>query len=176
MLNTQRNMTKDKFLAMYPNNKTAAGICYDSIQDALMEQNICSVLTMVGALATVRTEVGYKFKPIEEYASGAAYEGRRDLGNTQKGDGVKFKGRGYIQLTGRSNYLNYGKRLGLDLIKNPQLALDVKNSARILAVYFKDRKVNVACEKQDWIKVRKLVNGGTNGLDVFLQQVKNYLK
>jgi len=160
---------------MYPKNKTAAGICYDAIQDALMEQGICTVSTMVGALATVRTEVGFKFKPITEYASGAAYEWRKDLGNTQKGDGAKFKGRGYIQLTGRSNYLNYGKRLGLDLIKNPDLALDVKNSARILAVYFKDRKVNIACDKQDWTKVRRLVNGGTNGLDVFLLSVKSYL-
>lgn len=168
-------MNKEKFLSLYPKNKTAAAICYDALQDALMEQGICTQMTMIGALATVRAEVGFKFKPIEEHASGEAYEGRKSLGNTQPGDGKRFKGRGYIQLTGRANYTNYGKRLGLDLVKNPQLALDVRNSARILAVYFKDRKVNLACNRQDWVKVRKLVNGGTNGLDVFLSTIKTFI-
>src|SRR4051812_29099788 len=58
----------------------------------------------------------------EEHASGAAYEGNRVLGNTQPGDGVRFKGRGPIQLTGRWNYTHYGKLLGVDLASRPQLA------------------------------------------------------
>jgi predicted chitinase len=179
-------MTKDKFLSIYPKNVTAATRCYDALQDALMELGICTQTTLVGALATVRVECGIKFAPIPEYASGAAYEGRKDLGNTQKGDGVRFKGRGYIQLTGRSNYEVYGKLLGVDLIKNPELALDVKTGARILALYFKNRKVNVACDKKDWVRVRRLINGGngvdkkkggtTNGLDEFLQMVTQYTK
>ncbi len=60
-------------------------------------------------------------KATEEYASGAAYEGRSDLGNTQTGDGVKFKGRGLIQLTGRSNYAAFSNYRGKDFINNPYL-------------------------------------------------------
>ena len=55
-----------------------------------------------------------KFKAMEEYASGRAYEGRADLGNIQPGDGVRYKGRGYIQLTGRANYRYYGQVLGVE--------------------------------------------------------------
>jgi putative chitinase len=169
-------MTKDKLLSIYKKNGKAAGICYDAVDAALTEFGINTPLTLLGALATVRTEVGMKFLPIREIASGKAYEGRKDLGNVQKGDGIKFKGRGYIQLTGRVNYTYYGKILKLDLVNNPDLALDVKNSARILALYFRDRKVNVACDKKQWTRVRKLVNGGTNGLTEFLEHVDVFSK
>src|SRR4051812_26049971 len=62
------------------------------------------------------------FRTMTEYASGADYEGRKDLGNTQSGDGKRFKGRGYPQLTGRFNYDKYGTILGIDLVKNPERA------------------------------------------------------
>src|SRR4051812_20373580 len=62
------------------------------------------------------------FHTLQEYASGKAYEGRKDLGNVKPGDGVRYKGRGIFQLTGRVNYAAYGKRLGLDLIGRPELA------------------------------------------------------
>ena len=169
-------MNKDKFLSFYPRTKTAASQCYDAVQDALMEQGICTPNVMIGAMATVRVEVGRRFLPIREIASGQAYEWRKDLGNTTKGDGVKYKGRGYIQLTGRSNYTYYGNKLGLDLVNKPDLALEVRNSARILALYFKDRKVAQACEKKDWVRVRKLVNGGSNGLTDFLTTIAAYTK
>jgi RHS repeat-associated protein len=68
---------------------------------------------------------------MEELASGEAYEGRLDLGNTEPGDGPKFKGRGFIQLTGRKNYQYYTDYLGLDLINNPSLAGDPQVSAQI---------------------------------------------
>jgi len=79
-----------------------------------------------------------------------AYEGRKDLGNTEPGDGVRFAGRGLIQITGRANYALYGQKLGLDLIGNPDLALDLEVSAKILAHYFKDRKVIEACLNKEW--------------------------
>src|SRR5918996_1146850 len=61
-----------------------------------------------------------RFKTSQEYASGSAYEGRRDLGNTHRGDGVRFKGRGRIMVTGRTNYAAMGKALGVDLIGHPE--------------------------------------------------------
>lgn len=167
-------MEKQKVLSFYKGNADAA-VCYDALEKALKDAGIFTDLTMLGAMATVRVEVGRNFKPITEYTSGAVYEGRKDLGNTQKGDGIKYKGRGYIQLTGRTNYTNFGKRIGVDLVNKPELALDIKNSAKILAYYFKDKKCNVACNAKDWKKVRKLVNGGTNGLDEFLRVIKDYL-
>ncbi len=139
--------------------------CYDAIKNALQELGIYSDKALIGALATVRVEVGRSYLPVKEMASGTAYEGRRDLGNIFPGDGRKFKGRGFIQLTGRFNYAKYGKKIGVDLVTNPDLAMDLNNSAKILAHYFKGRNINKACDESNWEKVRKLVNGGLNGFD-----------
>lgn len=105
------------------------------------------------------------FCTTQEYASGAAYEGRRDLGNTQPGDGRRFKGRGLIQLTGRANYRTLGGKLGMDLENNPEAAAEPKLSLRIACEYWKARKINQPADNDDLIGVTKLVNGGTNGLD-----------
>lgn len=61
------------------------------------------------------------FRYMEEIASGAAYEGRTDLGNTQPGDGRRYKGRGPIQETGRANYRRDGRTLGLDFERHPEM-------------------------------------------------------
>lgn len=73
-----------------------------------------------------------RFKTMEEYASGAAYEGRADLGNTRPGDGRRFKGRGFVQITGRRNYADWSERLDIDLIADPQRASEREISARII--------------------------------------------
>lgn len=133
---------------------------------ALKEHGITSEDAVIAVLATVAVETG-NFKPIVEQASGNAYEGRKTLGNTQPGDGPRFKGRGYIQLTGRDNYDRYGKKLGIDLVNNPDRALDPKIAAQILALYFKDRNIAAKAEQGDVRGVRLAVNGGTNGLARF---------
>lgn len=168
---------KVKFMRFYKDTIYEAGAseCYDDISKALNEVGILSDLVLIGALATVRVEVGRNFKPIEELSSGDEYEGRIDLGNTQTGDGRKFKGRGYIQITGRSNYTYYGGLIGIDLVNHPELALDAQNSARILALYFKYRGCDAACNANNWTEVRKIVNGGTNGLGEFLSVINQYL-
>mgnify|MGYP003425357554 CR=1 FL=1 len=168
-------MLLSHFLSFYKPNDQNAKDCYLAVEHALWEEKILTPLTLIGALATVRIEVGKNYKPIREYASGEAYEGRRDLGNTEKGDGVRYAGRGLIQITGRANYALYGKRLGIDLLGNPDLALDLKVSAKILAMYFKDRKVNMACDVKDWEFVRRKVNGGLNGYTEFLDIVNQFL-
>lgn len=169
---------KIKFIGFYKGTtiESDASQCYDLIQTALMKQGIYTDLTMCGAMATIRVETAKTFKPIEEFSSGQQYEGRKDLGNDVPGDGIKFKGRGYIQLTGRFNYETYTHKLGVDLVCNPSLAMDAQTSADIFVRYFKDRGCNVACNNQNWVKVRKLVNGGTNGLDVFLSVINQYLQ
>src|SRR3954452_20630802 len=94
----------------------------------------------------------------EERASGADYEGNSALGNTHPGDGVRFKGRGPIQLTGRWNYTHYGKLLGVDLVKRPQLAAQRRYGFRLAAAYFEDRGCNRAADHGDFRECTRLIN------------------
>jgi putative chitinase len=103
-----------------------------------------------------------EFKTFEEYASGAAYEGRADLGNTVKGDGVRYKGRGAIQITGRFNYKQAGEALGLPLLQKPELLLQPKEAMLVSAWYWNSRKLNDIAG--DLNAVTRRINGGTNGL------------
>ncbi|MEO7363892.1 MAG: D-alanyl-D-alanine carboxypeptidase family protein, partial [Candidatus Saccharimonadales bacterium] len=135
---------------------------------ALHEQGIDDARMLAYAFGTINAETG-AFAPIPEWASGKTYEGREDLGNIHPGDGERYKGRGFIQLTGRNNYRNYGKILGIDLENNPDLALDPKTAARIFAVFLAPRaeKIRHALDAGNLGKARKYVNGGTNGFDAF---------
>jgi len=118
------------------------------------------------------------FRTTEEFASGAAYEGREDLGNVHPGDGKRYKGRGLIQLTGRANYREIGEILDLQLEDNPELAAEPVTSLKIACEYWKRRKINTAADRDHLIKATKLVNGGLNGLEdrrKYLQKAKNAL-
>ncbi len=115
------------------------------------------------------------FRTTEEFASGAAYEGRNDLGNINDGDGKRYKGRGLIQLTGRANYQEIGKKLDLSLEDNPELAGEPVTSLRIACEYWKSRNINAAADQDNLIRSTKLVNGGLNGLEdrrKYLQKAK----
>lgn len=105
------------------------------------------------------------YKAMEEYASGAAYEGRADLGNTQPGDGKRYKGRGPIQITGRNNYRIYGKRIGINIEKYPELASNPCIGMRLALEYWKVKGLNALADADDILGITKKINGGTNGLD-----------
>ncbi len=105
------------------------------------------------------------FKTLEEYASGAAYEGRKDLGNTKAGDGVKYKGRGIFQLTGKANYAIYGEKLGVDLVSNPKLAATAEISVQVALEYWNSKKLSVLADQGNIDRITKLINGGFNGLE-----------
>ena len=94
----------------------------------------------------------------------ARYEGRKDLGNIQKGDGFRFRGRGLAQLTGRANYAEMSKKIGVDLIANPDEAAKPPIALQIACEYWKSRKINALADKDDVVGVTKKINGGTNGL------------
>lgn len=103
----------------------------------------------------------------EEIASGAAYEGRKDLGNTQKGDGRKFKGRGLIQITGRANYTEYGKFRNIDYTADENyllLSTDAATAVDCSCWYWVTRHLNELADKDDVLAITKRINGGTNGL------------
>lgn len=92
------------------------------------------------------------------------YEGRTDLGNVKPGDGYKYRGRGIIQLTGRTNYAVYGKKLGLDLINDPDLASRADIALKIALQYWNDKKLNNFADANDIKTITKRINGGYNGL------------
>ena len=121
---------------------------------------------MIAVLATIGVEVP-NFLPIPEWGTGWEYEGRSDLGNIYSGDGPRYKGRGFIQLTGRANYQHYGEVLGLDLVGNPDLALDPGVASLILARYFVERGTADYARAGNWSEVRITVNGGLNGWSRF---------
>jgi putative chitinase len=100
-----------------------------------------------------------------EYSDGKYLEGRRDLGNTQPGDGPRYKGRGLIQLTGRANYKRYGDLLGLDLVGNPELAAEPATSLVIACEYWKQRGLNAPADQDDIETITRRINGGLNGLE-----------
>ena len=132
------------------------------------------------ALATIRAETE-SFQPINEGLSKFntspgghpfdLYDFRSDLGNQGKGDGAKFRGRGYIQLTGRFNYQKLGAALdmGGKLAANPELANDPTIAGKLLAAFLKDkeRPIKEALIIGDLRLARRLVNGGSHGLDRF---------
>lgn len=91
------------------------------------------------------------------------YEFKKNLGNTKKGDGERYKGRGYIQLTGRSNYEIFGRKVGQDLINNPELAADPEIAAQIALAYWESRGSGKAAREGDFDAVTRSINPGMNG-------------
>ena len=143
---------------------------WPALRTALAEEGLGDEASTIAALATVATEVP-DFAPINEYGNEdyfrRMYEGRADLGNTHPGDGVRYHGRGFIQLTGRANYRGYGHKLGVPLEQHPDLALDAKVASRVLAAYMKDHGIRDLAARGDWQGVRRAVNGGLNGWERF---------
>lgn len=97
-----------------------------------------------------------------KYGAGTSI-GRR-LGNTQPGDGAKFKGRGIIQLTGRDNYRRYGNMIGVDLESNPELAAQPEIAVRIAAAYWQSKGLNALADAGNIREITRRINGGYNGL------------
>lgn len=109
------------------------------------------------------------FRTTKEYASGRAYEFRKDLGNTTKGDGVKYKGRGFIMTTGKSNYRRTSKALFNDeeiLIETPALLEHPRYASLSAGWFWQSHNLNRFCDgtEDGFEKLTKAINGGLNGL------------
>ena len=132
------------------------------------------------AVATIHAETA-TFMPISEGISRYntspngqpfdLYDFRKDLGNNAVGAGTRFKGRGFIQLTGQNNYAHYGPKLHspIDLVANPDAANDVETAADLLSLFLSDRELAIkdAIAHGNMQAARRLVNGGTYGIDAF---------
>lgn len=146
------------------------------VLDGLRARGLTDRQMALMALATIRAETE-GFVPIDEGRSRFntdntpfdRYEGRADLGNTHPGDGPRFKGRGYVQLTGRANYTRVGAQVGADLVAHPERANDPALAGLILAQFLKnvETRVRNALRNGDLRTARKAVNGGSHGFDRF---------
>ena len=106
--------------------------------------------------------IAQKYDRDPEKLANFVYGGR--MGNVDPGDGYKYRGRGYIQLTGRETYREIGKVAGLDLEGSPELAAKPENAIRIACAFWTWKKINPSCDVGDFTAVTKRINGGTNGL------------
>ena len=139
---------------------------YKHLITTIESRSINTPLRRAHFLAQLGHESG-SFKYTEEIASGEAYEGRTKLGNTEVGDGPRFKGRGLIQLTGRTNYTNYGKSIGQDLTADgnwTKVATDPMLAVDAAGWFWESNDLNTLADTDDINKVTKRVNGGYNGL------------
>jgi hypothetical protein len=147
---------------------------WPSLRLALSNQGIKFDSGVVAALATIGAEVR-RFEPINEYGGDSYFkrmydpEGARPkvaaaLGNINPGDGVKFHGRGFIQLTGRANYAFMSKRLKINLLANPELANKEPHASAIFAEYLKGHGVDVWAQKAWTAKAAKCAFCENNGL------------
>ena len=97
----------------------------------------------------------------KELIANTVYGGRADLGNTEPGDGWKYRGRGFIQLTGRYNYTRYGEAAGIDLVNDPDIIKrDLKKSIEVAAAFWKTNHLNTYADQNDAVKVSRAVNRG----------------
>ena len=144
------------------------------LEAAMNANQINTLLRQAHFLAQLGHESG-SLRYTAELASGAAYEGRIDLGNSQPGDGPRFKGRGLIQITGRTNYTRYGKDRGQDYITGPNpdlLATDPNIAADCSGWFWATRHLNELADSDDLLSITKRINGGINGLDDRARRLK----
>lgn len=143
----------------------------------LTEQGILDPYVLIGLLATIPVETAKTFKPVVEGfwltpAAQEAYLDKTAYGKVDPTTGKRYEGRGFIQRTWEASYIADGNALNLDLYHHPELLLDPVNAARDACLFWKQKAgLVVACTSKNWREVRRLVNGGTNGLDVFLSDV-----
>jgi putative chitinase len=150
------------------------------VLNALVDAGLADQQMILMALATIRAEVAC-FAPIGEFQSRFntspsghpfdLYDNRAELGNQGPPDGSTFRGRGFIQLTGRKNYESHGQAIGLgnQLVENPDMACDPVIAAKLLASFIKTNvtRIKTALATNDLAQARKCVNGGSHGLTEF---------
>ncbi len=145
----------------------------DLLNDSVAAANIRTHLELAHYVAQTCYESNYFRTFIESPVAAQAYEGRKDLGNTEPGDGVAFRGRGAIQLTGRANYAAFaawlsenGDGLATNVLDTPELV--GTQPYRFLAAAFFWRthpRLQTAADEDDVTTVTRIINGGTNGIE-----------
>jgi len=136
------------------------------IESAMLEFDINTPARQAAFLAQIGHESGGLYYTSEIWGPTKAqlrYEGRADLGNVEHGDGMKFKGRGLIQVTGRANYKAVGDALGVDMLAHPEQLEEREFAARSAAWFWKTHGLNELADAYEFEKITRKINGGLNG-------------
>lgn len=156
-------VTLDQLRQIMPRLSAAsAGVYVGPLVAAMAEAEIATGPRQAAFLAQVAHESG-ELRYWHELADGSAYEGRKDLGNTEPGDGPRYKGRGPFQLTGRANYRKAGAALGIDLESDPDQAATPAVGFRIAGWYWTTHGLNARADVSDFDGITRAINGGLNG-------------
>lgn len=150
----------------------------DPLNDCFERYSINTPLRVCHFLAQVLHESGC-FIFMKELASGKAYENRLDLGNIQEGDGILFKGRGLIQITGRANYAKISVDLKQDFLHNPELLEKLPWAVVSAGWFWNVRKLNACADIDDFKTITRRINGGLNGYEdrlMWLNKCKAIIK
>lgn len=178
------NLTQQQLITIMPNARSKAGIFLPALNAAMIEFGINTPARQASFLAQLAHESGQLVYVRElwgptpsqlryERDATAAWPPRArtdrnqlpfDLGNSQAGDGSRYRGRGLIQITGRTNYAACGKALGLDLLAQPALLEQTVNACRSAGWFWQSRGLNALADAGDQVAVTRRINGGTNGL------------
>lgn len=156
------NVSLGELRLIMPYAGPRAEVFLDPLNAAMAEFEINTPLRQAAFLAQIAHESG-SLRYVKELATGSAYENRRDLGNVMAGDGVRYNGRGLIQITGRYNYRKVGIALGIDCENCPELLEGRINATRSAAWFWQSNGLNELADAEQFDKITRRINGGTNG-------------
>lgn len=162
-------VTAEQLLAVMPTARERVELFVSPFNAALARWGIDTPLRAAHFLAQVAHESG-EFRWLRELwgptAAQMAYEGRHDLGNTEPGDGERFKGRGLIQITGRTNYAKASQGLYGDgrLLDHPELLEQREGACDSAGWFWASHGLNALADEDNLLAVTKRINGGSNGL------------
>lgn len=159
-------LTQQQLLQIFPNAGPRAGVFVSTLNRAMQRYRINTPVRQAAFLAQIGHESGQLRYVREIWGPTVAqkgYEGRKDLGNTQPGDGARFKGRGLIQITGRENYRKAGAALGLPLLDQPELLEQAEWAATSAAWWWANHGLNELADAGRFEQITRTINGGLNG-------------
>jgi len=159
-------ITTQQLLQILPSAGQSAGVFVPVLNTAMNHYQIVGLKRVAAFIAQIGHESG-QLKYVKEIwgptKAQAKYKGRKDLGNTVAGDGSKYRGRGLIQVTGRTNYEACGEALGLDLINQPELLEKPQYACMSAAWFWASRGLNTLADAGKFDTITQRINGGHNG-------------
>lgn len=155
-------ITPEELKQIMPNAGNRAARYADHLNTVMERYEINTPERQAMFLAQIGHESG-SLRYTQEIASGEAYEGRADLGNTEDGDGVRFKGHGFIQLTGRANHQKYADDKGMSLDEVLAYLQTDEGAADVAGWFWFTRGLSELADRGNFLLVTKRINGGTNG-------------
>ncbi|NUT73515.1 glycoside hydrolase family 19 protein [Pseudomonas sp. C1C7] len=160
-------ITRQQLLQILPNAGAKAGVFVAVLNTAMQRYQIVGSKRVAAFLAQIGHESGHLIYVREIWGPTLAqrgYEGRKDLGNLAPGDGFRYRGRGLIQITGRTNYAACGEALGVDLVNQPELLEQPQYACLSAAWFWATKGLNTLADAGEFNSITRRINGGLNGL------------